>query len=70
MTDEAPRDAVPRAVQACHELLAWLIHLAPTLQRGSQSRRSSVAILLGSFGLLERLAGVPTLERGNENPRT
>ena len=46
MTDEAPRDAVPRAVQACHELLAWLIHLAPTLQRGSQSRRSSVLVLL------------------------
>ena len=68
MTDETPRDAVPRAVQACHELLAWLIpqldlfprarrftlgerletgfHLAPTLQRGSQSRRSSVLVLL------------------------
>ncbi len=25
MADETARDAVPRAVQACHELLAWLI---------------------------------------------
>ena len=37
--------------------------LAPTLQRGSKSRRSSVA---WGHWPLERPDGIPTLERGNE----
>jgi len=42
--------------------------LAPTLQRGSTSRRSSVAVVCIKAGPLERPNGIPTLERGNENP--
>lgn len=41
MADENPRDAVHRAVQACHELLAWLI---PQLDLFPRARRESILI--------------------------
>jgi len=44
-----------------------LTELAPTLQRGSRSRRSSVSGSTFGRGPLERLDGIPTPERGNEN---
>lgn len=40
------------------------VSLAPTLRRGSKSRRSSVAYQ--EHGLLERPDRIPTLERRNE----
>ncbi|MDG4585146.1 MAG: hypothetical protein P9E67_13840 [Candidatus Competibacter sp.] len=36
MANEHSRDSVPRAVQACHELLAWLI---PPLDLFPRARR-------------------------------
>ena len=51
MTDENPRDAAPRAVQACHELLVWLI---PQLDLFPRARRFTLGERLES-GLLRVL---------------
>lgn len=51
MTDKTARDAVPRAVQACHELLAWLI---PQLDLFPRARRFTLGERLES-GLLRVL---------------
>ena len=51
MTDETARDAVPRAVQACHELLVWLI---PQLDLFPRARRFTLGARLES-GLLRVL---------------
>ena len=42
--------------------------LAPTLQRGSASRCSSVPRARAETDRWSGVDGVPTLERGNENP--
>ncbi|MEI2773732.1 MAG: hypothetical protein ABTR54_11300 [Candidatus Competibacter sp.] len=54
MTAETTRDAVPRAVQACHELLVWLI---PQLDLFPRARRFTLGERLES-GLLRVLEGV------------
>ncbi len=51
MVDETVRDAVPRAVQACHELLVWLI---PQLDLFPRARRFTLGERLES-GLLRVL---------------
>ncbi|MDG4550190.1 MAG: diversity-generating retroelement protein Avd [Candidatus Contendobacter sp.] len=51
MTDETARDAAPRAVQACHELLVWLI---PQLDLFPRARRFTLGERLES-GLLRVL---------------
>ncbi len=54
MTDENTRDAVPRAVQACHELQAWLI---PQLDLFPRARRFTLGERLenGLLRVLEAL---------------
>ena len=54
MPTEPPRDTVPRAVQACHELLAWLI---PLLDAFPRSRRFTLGDRLetGLLRVLEAL---------------
>ena len=54
MTAETTRDAVPRAVQACHDLLVWLI---PQLDLFPRARRFTLGERLES-GLLRVLEGV------------
>ncbi len=54
MVDDPPRDAVPRAVQACHELLVWLI---PQLDLFPRARRFTLGERLetGLLRVLEAL---------------
>lgn len=66
--DEKPDQGTPRAVQACHELLAWLI---PLLDQFPRSRRFTLGERLetGLLAVLEALVEAASRQARGVDPR-